>query len=186
MKINLMCIVLSISIITISCRKEVSQDVIIPVPNGDFETWDARPVLDKWVSNSCPECLPAFETYIVRKTSDAQSGVSAAGFIYNNVYPSYAFNKFGIGQHPSVLTGYIRSNISAGDTATIRIDIYHGNNIVDSGHYFETSSHATYNKFEIPITHSTTHADSALIKITGGKKEGTEMTIDNLVLIKKE
>lgn len=186
MKINLVYIALSISILAIGCQKEVRTDLIIPVPNGDFEAWDARPVPDKWTTNSCPECLPAFETYIVRKSADAQTGTSAAGFIYNNVYPSYAFNKFEIDHHPDVLTGHIKSYITAGDTAAIHIDIYSGNNITDSGHYTETFSHTSYVKIEIPITQASAQADSAFIKITGGKKEGTEIIVDNLVLIRKE
>lgn len=185
MKYTIFLIVLTV-LFAAGCSKESNTDIIIPIPNGDFEIWDERPVLDKWITNSCPECLPAFETYIVRKLAEAQSGSSAASFIYNNVYQSYATNKFEITTDPDLLTGYIKSNITAGDTAMIRIDIIKGNNIVDSGSYFETTSHSGYTKFDIPVSQNSSQTDSAFIQIWGGKKAGTEITVDNLVLSRKE
>ncbi len=168
------------------CNQDTIQEILIPVPNGDFELWDPLPVLNIWQTNSCPPCVPAYETYIVKQVSGAPSGLFAANFIYNNVYPSFATNKFSISQHPDFLRGYIKSNISSGDTASIDVDLYSGNNIVGSGNFFETTSNSNYRKIEIPITPSTTAVDFASIRIEGGKKQNTELFVDNLVLVKAE
>ena len=61
----------------------------------------------------------------------------------------YAFHKFQISLHPTMLTGYIKSNIASGDTAIIHIDLYSSNNVVDNGNLFETNSHLNYIKIEI-------------------------------------
>jgi hypothetical protein len=82
------------------------------------------------------------------------------------------------------LTGYIKSTISSGDTAIIHIDLFLGNNIVDNGNWYEISSTDSYKKIEIPISQNSSSADSALIKIVGGKKQNTELYIDNFVFIK--
>src|SRR6185312_10286847 len=105
-------------------------------------------------------------------------------FVYNNVYSGYATNKFAIWLHRTSLTGYIKSTIANGDTAMIRIELFSGNNIVDNGILYETSSNANYLKIKIPISQTTTNVDSASIKIVGGKKQNTELTIDNLVFLK--
>ena len=173
-----------------SCGKESSIDQkgspapqIIPIPNGDFELWD-NIILDEWQTNPCTYCVPAFETYVVQKDTDAAHGQFAAKFIYNGVYSSFANNKFPISLHPTLLTGYIKANIANGDTATIHIDLFSGGNIVDIGDYYETSSVPGYKKIEVPISQSFPSADSALIKIAGGKKQNTELYVDNLVFLK--
>ncbi len=174
----------------ISCNKENNNDSnnqqIIPIPNGDFEFWDNMPNLNTWQTNSCPACAPPYETYIVKKVTDATSGQFAAKFIFNNVYKSYANNKFQISLHPSLLTGYLKSNITSGDTATIHIDFFSGSSIVDSGNLFETTTTTNYRKIEIPISQNNQIIDSALIKIIGGRKVNTEIYIDNLVFIKND
>ncbi|HEY5406886.1 MAG TPA: hypothetical protein VIJ92_07360, partial [Ginsengibacter sp.] len=95
-------------------------------------------------------------------------------------------NKFAISLHPTSLTGFIKSTIASGDTAIIHIDLFSGNNIVDNGNFFETSSNASYRKINIFISQTTTDVDSALIRIVGGKKQNTELTVDNLVLLKND
>ena len=70
------------------------------------------------------------------------------------------------------------------DTSIIHIDLFSGNNIIDSGNWYGTSSIANYTKVEIPITQTSSTPDSALIKIVGGKKTNTELTVDDLVFIK--
>ncbi len=168
-----------------SCKKSVSNNQqIISIPNGDFELWDNMPNLYDWQTNSCPACVPPYETYIVQKVTDAAHGQFAAEFIYNDVYSSWAQNKFAIPLHPNLLRGYIKSSITKGDTATIHIDLFSGNNIVDEGDFYETSSTAGYKKIEIPISQTTAIADSALIKIVGGKKKDTELFVDYLEFIK--
>ena len=128
--------------------------------------------------------MPQYETYIVKKVTDAYNGQFAAKFIYNNVYQSRAINKFPIAIHPSLLRCYVKSTITNGDTAIIHIDLFSGPNIIDSGNWYGTSSIANYNKVEIPISQTSSTADSALIKIVGGKKQNTELTIDDLVFVK--
>ena len=172
--------------ITLSCKKENNNQQIIPIPNGDFELWDNQPTLNTWLTNSCPPCVPPFDTYVIKKVTDASNGQFAAKFIFNNVYTSYAINKFQISLHPSVLTGYIKSNIASGDTATIHINLFSGNNIIDIGNFSETTSNGSYRQIEIPISQNSQSIDSASIEITGGKKLGTELHIDNLVFIKNE
>jgi hypothetical protein len=172
-----------ITLVLFSCKKETPSQQIIPIPNGDFELWDNMPALLFWQTNSCPLCDPPFETYIVQKVTDAVSGQFAAKLISNNVYSSFANNKFSITLHPTHLTGYIKSTIVSGDTAIIHIDLFSGNNIVDNGNWYETSSTAKYTRIEIPISQNSTSVDSALIRITGGKKTNTELYVDNFVLL---
>jgi hypothetical protein len=116
--------------------------------------------------------------------TEASNGQFAAKLIYNKVYRSYATNKFPISIHPGVLTGFIKSNIASGDTTVIHVDLFSGNTIVDNGDFSETSSNKIYRKITIPISQYATNADSALIKIIGGKKQGTELFVDNLVFLK--
>ncbi len=167
-----------------SCKKDTTNQQIITIPNGDFELWDNMPTLLYWQTNSCPSCDPPFETYIVQKVTDSSHGLFAAKLIYNNVYNSFAYNKFSISSHPTLLTGYIKSNIANGDTVIIHIDIFSGNKIVDTGNLYETTSTTNYTKIEVPISQNTSPVDSALITIVGGKKQNTELYVDNFVFIR--
>jgi hypothetical protein len=174
-----------IILLTLSgCKKSISNLENITIPNGDFEQWDNNQNLLIWQTNSCPLCVPPWETYIVQKATDAAHGQFAAKFIYNNIYSSFSINKFAISFHPSGLTAYIKSNIINGDTATLHVDLFSGKNIVDGGNWYETTTTNNYRKLEIPITQTNPKADSALITILGGKKIGTEFFIDNLAFIK--
>jgi hypothetical protein len=168
-----------------SCNKNSSGQENFIIPNGDFEQWDNNQNLIFWQTNSCPVCVPPWETYIVQKSTTAAHGQFAAKFIYNNIYTSFATNKFVIPLHPSVLAAYIKSNIISGDTATLHVDLFSGNNIVDSGNWYETTTTSDYRKLEISITQTSPKADSALITINGGKKQGTEFFVDNLAFIGK-
>ncbi len=183
MKLSILLFAFCLLVFT-NCKKNTSNSQIISIPNGDFENWDNMENLLIWQTNNCPACVPPYETYIVQKVTDAYSGQFAAKFIYNNIYQSWAYNKFPISIHPSLLTGYVKANITTGDTAIIHIDLYSGANIVDSGNWYETSSIANYRKVEIPISQTTSIVDSALIKIVGGRKQNTEFYIDDLVFIK--
>ncbi len=183
-KVNLFIPIL-ITLAFFSCKKDTTSQQIITIPNGDFELWDNMSTLLFWQTNSCPACDPPWETYIVQKVTDASNGLFAAKLIYNNVYSSFANNKFSISVHPTHLTGYIKSNIASGDTVVIHIDIFSGNNIVDTGNWYETSTTANYTKIEIPISQNSSSVDSALIRIIGGKKQNTELYVDNFVLFKR-
>lgn len=166
-----------------SCRKEKSNQQIIPIPNGDFELWDDI-ILYNWQTNPCTYCVPAFETYVVQKVTGASHGQYAAKFIYNGVNSSFAINKFPISQHPTLLTGYIKSNLSIGDTITLHVDLFYRNNIIDSGYFYETSSISNYKKIKVTISQSSSKVDSVFIKIVGGKKQGTELYVDNFEFLK--
>jgi hypothetical protein len=184
MKVITLSVIILVMLTFLSCKKESTNQQTIPIPNGDFEQWDNFQNLLIWQTNSCSACVPPFETYVVQQETDAENGKFAAKFVYNNVYSSYAINKFAISLHPSSLTGYIKSTIANGDTAMIHIDLFSGNNIVDNGNFYETSSNASYRKINIAISKTTTNVDSASIKIVGGKKQKTELTVDNLVFLK--
>ena len=186
MKVRALTIIMLSVLTFLSCKKESANQQIIPIPNGDFEQWDNMPNLAIWQTNSCPPCVPPYETYIVKKVTDAANGQFAAKLVYNSVYSSYANNKFAISLHPTSLTGYIKSSIASGDTAIIHIDLFSGNNIVDNGNFYETSSNASYRKINIPISQTVTNVDSVLIKIIGGKKQSTELFVDDLVFLKND
>jgi len=183
MKENAFCITMLLLLTFLSCKKDQTNQQSIPIPNGNFEQWTMgnMPNLAIWKTNSCPVCVPPYETYIVQKATDAENGQFAARFIYNGVYRSYATNTFSISAHPSLLTGFVKSTIASGDSATIRVDLFSGNMVVDSGNFYETSSNAGYRKIEILISQNTANVDSAQIIIVGGKKQTTELFVDNLL-----
>jgi hypothetical protein len=180
-------IIVTLILVISSCSRDKAIVQTIPIPNGDFETWDNMSLLANWETNSCPVCVPPYETYIVTKDSSAYHGRFAAKFVYNNVYASWAENKFSIPRHPSNLTGYVKCNLFGTDTVTIKIKLYNNTAIVDSGKWLGTSSIVNYLKINIPITQSSSYVDSALIRIQGGRKIGypnsnTEFWVDNLSL----
>ena len=170
-----------------SCKKNHNSlnNQIIAIPNGDFEQWTNLLTLVNWQTNSCPMCMTPINEYVVEKDSLAYHGEYAAKFIFNGLYKSRGQNKFAISIHPTLLTGYINSTITPGDTAKISIDIFYNKQVVDSGKLYETSSTTNYKEFKIPITNNSIKADSAEITIIGGGKQNTELTIDYLTLIKK-
>ena len=167
------------------CKKEKAEQQEIPIPNGDFEQWDNMPNLAIWKTNSCPACIPAYETYVVQKSNDAANGRFAARFIYNNVYSSTANNRFAISAHPILLTGYLKSKIAIGDTAIIHVDLFAGTRVVDAGTFYEITSNYSYRKIEIPISQNTVNVDSAQVDIIGGKKQDTELFVDNLIFVSR-
>jgi hypothetical protein len=163
-----------------SCRKTVSNQEDLTIPNGDFEQWDVNQNLKIWQTNSCPLCVPPWETYIVQNTTDAAHGQFAAEFVYNSFYAAFATNKFSISSHPLSLTAYIKSNIINGDTATLHVALFSGDSVIDNGNWYETTTTIDYRKLEIPITQTNPKTDSAEIIIIGGNKVGTIFFVDNL------
>ncbi len=169
-----------------ACTQEKMDQNLLEVPNGDFENWtDLR--LQKWSSNSCPFCLPPFETYIVQQDSLAFNGKYCAKFIYNNAYPAWAENKFAISSHPEILTAYVKSQIYGDDTVSVKIKLLKNSVVTDSGTWLGTSTFSNFTLIKIPITQSMFQPDTAIIAIRGGHKLGyplnnTEFWIDNLEL----
>ncbi len=96
---------------------------LIPIPNGDFENWNSLS-LQNWKTNSCRLCTPPYETYIIKQDSDFYHGQFAAKFIYNNVYPAKAENKFSVPSHPSNLKAYVKFNLYGTDTVTYKINLF--------------------------------------------------------------
>lgn len=123
----------------LSCKKTIPDFQTIPIPNGNFENWDNESLMD-WQTNNCAACVPPFETNVVQKTTDAYSGRYAAKFIYNNVYKSWAYNKFPINSEPSMLTGYVKDNIASGDSVMIQVELFSGINKIDSANWYGTST----------------------------------------------
>jgi hypothetical protein len=187
MKVSKSLLVPLFVLILSGCKKHpFNHQQIIPIPNGDFEQWDNIGRLMIWQTNSCPPCLPPYETYIVKKVPDAANGQFAAKFIFNGLCNSYANNKFQISLHPPLSSGYVKSNLSIGDSATIHIDLFSGSNIVDGGDFIETAPNGNYRKIGIPISQNSASVDSVLIKIIGGRKQGTELYVDNLAFEKND
>ena len=173
----LICFVTLISII--SCKKDkvipnppsTQSQITNSIPNGDFENWNNL-LLQSWQTNSCPACVPAFETYIVKQDSTSYHGQFAAKFIYNNLYPATAVNKFSVSTHPTMLSAYVKYSIYGSDTVSVKIKLLHNSITVDSGQWVGTSSVNNYLQILIPITNSASQVDSAIISIHGGHKIG--------------
>src|SRR5262249_54602407 len=137
---------------------------------SDFEGWTTGDELQLWKTNSCPECQPNLNTYIVQKTTEAYHGQYAAKFLFNGVYPATAYSSFRVPSHPFELVGYTKCALTEHDTVSIKVRIFSGNAVVDSGEWVNTTSIAQYQKFTIPITKSAAKADSVMISIRGGNK----------------
>jgi hypothetical protein len=169
-----------------SCKLENSTPAS-NVPNGDFEGWTSLDNLDDWTTNSCPTCVPPYETYIVQKTTEAYHGQYAAKFIYNGVYPAYANSTFAVTAHPSNLTGYVKCYLYNSDTVSVKVWVFKANAVVDSGQWLNTESISSYKQIVIPVTQSSTQADSVKISIKGGHKmdagnNGSVLWVDYLSL----
>jgi hypothetical protein len=164
--------IISISLMIMSgCTKDRTGQTS-SIPNGDFENWTTAPRLMDWKTNSCPECTPAFETYIVQKDSTSFHGRYAARFVYNNEYPAWAENKFSLSVHPLFLGGYFKCNLNGTDTISVKIWLYKNEAIVDSGEWLGTTSIPDYSHIGIPISQHVSQIDTAIIRITGGHKPG--------------
>lgn len=158
----------------------------LQVPNGDFELWSNQLPL-AWQTNSCPPCVPAYETYIVQQDTNAYQGQFAAKFIYNNVYPATAVNGFAITRHPDYVKAYVKSNLVANDSVSIHVAVFHNNVQVDNGQWYGTGSIATYTQVQIPISQASSQADSIAISIEGGHVNAyplnnTELWVDDVTL----
>src|SRR4029077_8481519 len=122
--------------IAISCSKQNNNAQVIVIPNGDFEDWGGGPLPSIWQTNSCPYCVPPFETYVVQQDSNAAyHGKYAAKFIYNNVFAAFARNRFPIPDHPSMLKAFVKCNMFGADTVLIKIVLFSHATVVDSGQW---------------------------------------------------
>jgi hypothetical protein len=183
-------LVLTLATAAVSCTQSVPlptpSSQTFQVPNGDFEFWNNQlPIA--WQTNSCPPCVPAYETYIVQQDTNAYQGQYAAKFIYNNVFPATADNGFAISRHPAELKAYVMSNLAANDSVRISVAVFNNNVVVDSGEWFGTTSVPVYTQIQIPISQNATQVDSISISIEGGHvnaypSNNTEFWVDAVTL----
>ncbi len=186
MKKTLFFISLVIIIALHGCKK-LEPTPQFAIPNGDFESWTSGDYLVDWTGDSCPACVPPYETYIIQKTTEAYHGQYAAKFLYNGLYPAYANNKFVVSGHPAALSGYAKCQLYGDDTVSVKVLVYYANAVVDSGKWLNTASTTNYQAFTINLTQSSAHADSVLVSIKGGNKmdanhNGSVLWIDYLSL----
>jgi hypothetical protein len=158
----------------------------IAVPNGDFENWNNQ-LPAGWQTNSCPPCVPAYETYIVQQDTGAYQGQFAAKFMYNNVYAAWAENGFAISAHPQQLEAHVKCHLAANDSVGIHVKLFHNNAQVDDGHWYGTASINGYTQVIVPVTQNSALADSAVITIEGGHVNAwplpnTELWVDEVSL----
>jgi hypothetical protein len=166
---NIILIVAFTSIL--SCTKDRTSQTS-QIPNGDFEEWNSYPLLFNWTTNSCPLCDPPFESYIVQKDSSAYHGKYAAKFIYNNVFPASAENKFPLTYHPLALGGYFKCIMNGLDTTYVKIWLFKNKVAVDSGAWLNMASLPEYQYMRIPISQGSKEVDTVVIRITGGHRQG--------------
>jgi hypothetical protein len=165
------------------CKKERPLPISANIPNADFEGWSSTDYLQNWSTNSCPLCLPPYNTYTVQKTTEAYHGQYAVKLIYNGVYSAMASSKFAVSNHPSSLMGYAKCQILEKDTVSVKVMVYNQNAIVDSGTWINTEPITSYRQFIVPISQNSTHADSVKIIIKGGSHAiGTALWADYLSL----
>ncbi len=180
-------LIILIAIVALQSCKKGAPGPQFTIPNSDFENWTSDDYLQDWTSNSCPACVPPFETYIVQKTTEAYHGRYAANLVYNGVYAAYISNKFAVTGHPSALSGYAKCQLYGDDTVSVKVRVYNANVVVDSGQWLSTASLSSYKPFTVNLTHSSAHADSVLILIKGGNKmdsnhNGSALWVDYLSL----
>ncbi|HVV54671.1 MAG TPA: hypothetical protein VHC47_05085 [Mucilaginibacter sp.] len=157
------------------------------VPNGDFENWTGLNYLQGWDSNSCPPCVPPYDTYIVKKSTDAYHGQYAAELTYNTVYPAYASNKFAVKENFRQLTGYVKCTLYGKDTVSVWFKRFSGTTTVDSGKWSSTSSIKNYQQFTISLSPAPVAIDSVQVVLRGGNKmdashNGSDFWVDYLLL----
>jgi hypothetical protein len=180
-------LLLIVTIAMQSCHR----DPVVPglaIPNGDFEAWTSYGDLQTWkTDNSCFFCANPILSVIVQQSDDAYHGHYAAKFVYNNIRAATASNKFSIASHPSALTGFVKCELYGNDTVSVKIEIFNGTVVVDSGLWLSTSTINRYTPFSIPLTRSFVRADSALVIIKGGDhfdttQGGSVLWVDDLSL----
>ncbi|MBS1529615.1 MAG: hypothetical protein JSU01_04875 [Bacteroidetes bacterium] len=157
------------------------------LPNGDFEGWTTSDKLQGWTTNSCPECTPSYNSYVVQTTTEAYHGPYAATILYNGVYTTVASDVFPVNSHPKELSGYVKCTLNENDTVSVKVQIFNHYSLVDSGKWVNTASIQQYQKFTIPISQNSADADSMLITITGGHKldannNGSVLWLDYLLV----
>lgn len=137
------------------------------IPNSDFEIWNGGPTIADWQTNSCPLCVPPYNTYLIHQDStDVYHGKYAARFEYGGLYHTIASTKFALTLHPAFLNAYVmQATHGITDTAFIHMRLYNNNAVVDSGQWVNTDSIATYSHIMIPVSQSLSPVDTADVTI---------------------
>ena len=166
----------------------------VTIPNGDFEYWDGGMFPTGWENNSCPMCMPPWETWVIRPDSiNVYSGNYSIKLLYSNgplwhwTLPPWAKIKFPIQNKPLSLNAYVKTEMYVPDPVKIDVFLYFNNNIVDNGFWQVDSAINDWTHIIIPISNNSPNADSAQIVLTGGIEvfdttlaNDTKFWVDNL------
>ena len=150
------------------------------IPNNDFETWVSSPWSDEqlqdWTS-LYSELLPS----MIVKDADAYSG-NFSMHMYNGVFDSYAYTSFSLQEKPVSLRGYVKGSVEAGDSIYIRVVLYEQSLPVDSGRWVGYNGFDAFTQVSVSISQNSPNADSALVYVSGGTHENTEIKVDLMTL----
>jgi len=168
------------------------------VPNSGFEQWtDQYP--DQWFTNSCPQCDPPWESYIVRQDTDAFSGNYSANLYSNGVFKPFAYTTFPVAGRPlklrfqsKVLFPACINTGSTTDTVMAKVEIFYNGLVVDSGMWsYSGQNIQTYQPIEVPLSITSFSFDSCRIYFEGGAvfggcgiiAEATKFKVDAVEMI---
>jgi hypothetical protein len=166
------------------------------IPNGGFEEWvDGLPY--GWGGVN----IPGYES--VSKYEEPRSG----GLAVHGVTLPMPFGEgtmpcmlmtatpdpndptsfipgFAYSARPASLTGYIKTNLNAGDMVTIIASFNRGENNVGGGLLQITANHSTWTKFTVPLQYSDSEwPDTAIVTIMMGNstvEAGSKFWIDDI------
>ncbi|GIV32563.1 MAG: hypothetical protein KatS3mg031_0098 [Chitinophagales bacterium] len=174
--------------------------VYAQIKNPGFENWtNLRP--DDWVTNSCPECDPPWETYIARQDSDAYAGNHNVDLLANGRHKPFVYQYVELAQNPVHLQFYTKvlfppcvneAGFHERDTIKARIELFSNGLLADSVVWmYADSSWGTYQPVDIPLPASAIRWDSCRIYFEGGMVYGgcgvipapTRFKIDEVALI---
>lgn len=145
------------------------------IPNAGFEEWyglwGPEPV--GWITNNTQIEEP------VSWDTNAYEGDFAIKFhLEYSGRSGVAQSRFPFSLHPETITVYAKSQVDSIYANSISVYVYFGGHLVDSGKWTNTSSIPDWELQTIPVTQSTTQADTLEIIIRGGDWE-TTLTLDN-------
>lgn len=147
------------------------------VPNAGFESWHNvggwydNP--DDWNTNN-----NSILAQSVLRDSNAYKGVLAMKVANLVNLTGHAYIMFPLNKHPYSINVYVRSNISASDSAVIYVRAYFSGNKVDSGAWYSSVSVKNWTAVNIPLYNKSLAIDSLAIDVKAGNKSGTWISVD--------
>ncbi len=150
------------------------------IQNGGFENWHTvggwyeNP--DHWLTNNTQIIAPG-----VVKDSATLFGKVAMQVMNIANLPGRAWTGITRTVHPQALSGYVKTNIMAGDSASVRILLYYQGMPVDSGIWYARNT-APWSAVNIDISQNTQNIDSVGVVVAAGTQVGTWMSADELHL----